>query len=61
MQPEVGIRNGRNSGAKEAVSLALNSLSVPQRKSYQRAEGELEGGSLGNTVERRQGSISGQT
>lgn len=61
MQPEVGIRNVRNSGAKEAVSLALNSLSVPQRKSYQIAEVELEGGPLGNTVERRQGSISGQT
>lgn len=32
VQPEAGVRNVRNSGAKEAANLALNSLSLPQRK-----------------------------
>lgn len=32
VQPEAGVRNVRNSGAKEAANLALNSLSLPQKK-----------------------------
>lgn len=57
---EAGVGNVRTSGAREPANLALNSLSLPKRKSYQVAKMKFEGGSLGNTVARREESTSGQ-
>lgn len=45
-------------GAEEAASLALNSLNLPKRRANR--EVELEGGSFGNTVERRSGPSQGR-
>lgn len=48
VQPEAGVRNVRISGAKEAANLALNSWSLPHRRSYQIEQSGVSGGSLGN-------------
>lgn len=49
VQPEAGVRNVKISGAKEAANLALNSWSLPHRRSYQIELSGVSGGSLGNT------------